>query len=124
MRRLLSLRGLVLFVLIGLAAVGLARLSLDVEVLNLLPTDNPISRGLLMYQQHFLNAGELVVTLEGESSEQALAAVDAVVKRIRPQTNLVERLFWQPPWNDSLAGSAQFLAYLWLNASPEKVQEL
>ncbi len=124
MRPLLSVRGLVLLVLIGLAAVGFARLSLDVEVLNLLPTDNPISRGLLIYQQHFLNAGELVVTLEAESSEEAVAAVDAVVKRVRPQTNLVERLFWQPPWNDSLAGSAQFLAYLWLNAPPEKVQEL
>jgi predicted RND superfamily exporter protein len=113
-----------LLLLIGLAAVGLARLSLDVEVLNLLPADNPISQGLLMYQQHFLNAGELVVTLDGESNEQTLAAVDAVVKRVRPQTNLVERLFWQPPWNDSLAGSAQFLAYLWLNAPPEKVGEL
>ncbi len=115
---------LVLLALIALAAVGLSRISLDVEVLNLLPTDNSISRGLLLYQKHFLNAGELVVTLQAESSEEAAAAVEAIVGRVRPQTNLVERFFWQPPWNESIQGSAQFLAYLWLNSPPAKVQAL
>ncbi len=118
------MRGLMLLALIALAAIGLARLSLDVEILHLLPTNNSVSRGLLIYQERFLNAGELLVTLQAESSEQATAAVDSIARRVRPQTRLVERLFWQPPWNDSLKGSAQFLAYLWLNAAPEKVQAL
>jgi predicted exporter len=120
----LSIRTPVLLVLIALAVVGLGRFHLDVEVLNLLPTNNSISRGLLIYQQRFLNAGELVVTLQAESSEQATAAVKALVATMQPKTNLVERLFWQPPMNDSIQGGAQFLAYLWLNAPPEKVQAM
>ena len=36
----------------------------------------------------------------------------------------MERLFWQPPMNDSIRGGAQFLAYLWLNAPPNKVRAM
>jgi predicted RND superfamily exporter protein len=120
----LSIRTLVLLALIVLAVVGLGRFHLDVEVLNLLPTNNSISRGLLIYQQRFLNAGELVVTLQAESSDQATAAVKALVATMQPRSNLVERLFWQPPRNDSIRGGAQFLAYLWLNAPPDKVRAM
>jgi len=114
----------ILLALIGLALLGVKRFQLDVEMLHLLPRDNPVSAGLLLYQEHFLNAGELVVTLQADEPEHAAAAVDAVVRQIRPETNLVERLFWQPPWNDSIEAPAQFLAYLWLNAPAEKVQSL
>ena len=48
-----------------LVAVGLGfwRLRFDVDILNLLPPDEPTVQGLKLYQQHFTNARELVITL-------------------------------------------------------------
>ena len=46
-------------------AVGLGfwRLRFDVDILNLLPPDEPTVQCLKLYQQHFTNARELVITL-------------------------------------------------------------
>lgn len=117
-------RRLVLAALVVLAVFGAFRLKLDVEVLNLLPTDNQVSRGLLIYQKRFLNSSELIVTVQAENAEESTRAVESIVRKLRAATNLVQTFFWQPPWNDSIAASAQFLAYLWLNGPPEKVQGL
>ena len=44
-------------------AVGLGfwRLQFDVDILNLLPPDEPTVQGLKLYQQHFTNARELEI---------------------------------------------------------------
>src|SRR6266849_1597683 len=49
--------------LLAPVALGLARLRFDVEVLDLLPTQLPVVRGLVLYQQHFANARELLLTV-------------------------------------------------------------
>jgi hypothetical protein len=48
----------------------LARLRFDVDILNLLPPDEPTVQGLKLYQQHFTNARELVVTLRAPDAER------------------------------------------------------
>ena len=53
--------------------VGLARLHFDVEALDLLPANVPAVQGLKIYQQHFANARELIVTVrtpDRDSAEQ------------------------------------------------------
>ena len=45
-------------------AVGAARLRFEAEVLDLLPGTLPVVEGLKLYQTHFANARELIVTLE------------------------------------------------------------
>ena len=62
--------------LLVLIAIGLTRLRFDAEVFDLLPPDLPVVEGLKLYQEHFANARELIVTLQGTDSEQVESAVD------------------------------------------------
>jgi hypothetical protein len=54
-------RHLLLALLCALAVIGFFRLRIDVDILNLLPRDNSIARGLAEYQDKFLQAGEVVM---------------------------------------------------------------
>lgn len=115
---------MLLAVLAALAFLGLFRLRIDVDILNLLPSNSSVTRGLAEYQQKFLQAGEVVVVLRSPDAESALNAVTSVVASVRSRTDLIERIFWQPPANESLHDAASFLGYLWLNASTGTVLEL
>ena len=42
--------------LILAVCLGLCRLRFDVDILNLLPPDEPTVQGLKLYQKHFTNA--------------------------------------------------------------------
>jgi predicted RND superfamily exporter protein len=119
-----SARHFLLAVLCGLAVIGIFRLRIDVDILNLLPRDNSIAQGLAEYQDKFLQAGEVVVVVQSQRAGEAGLVVDAVSKALRPDGQLIERAFWQPPANESLHDAAQFLAYLWLNANTNDVVQL
>src|SRR5215475_10868326 len=79
-------------------ALGLARLHFDVEVLDLLPGELPVVQGLKLYQQHFANARELIITVRAADPESAELASRAIAERLRHQNNLVASVIWQPPW--------------------------
>ena len=64
-------------------APGLARLRFDVEVLNLLPAGVPAVQGLKIYQEHFANARELIITVQGPTAESAEAAAGRNTARLR-----------------------------------------
>src|SRR5436190_1815608 len=76
-------------------ALGLIRLHLDVEVLNLLPDDEPTVQGLKIYQQHFANARELIVTLETTNAEVTGEIANSIAKALRHETNFVTSVVWQ-----------------------------
>jgi len=100
-------------------AAGLCRLRFDVDVLNLLPPDEPAVRGLKLYQQHFANSRELVVTLRAPEAEQAERLAKELAARLRQETNQITEVSWQPPWMDDPGQMAELLACLWLNQPPE-----
>jgi predicted exporter/lauroyl/myristoyl acyltransferase len=104
-----------------LLAVGLGfwRLRFDVDILNLLPPDEPTVQGLKLYQKHFTNARELVLTLRAPEAEQAERLAGALAARLREQTNLVASVSWQPPWMEDPAQMAELLGWLWFNQPPE-----
>src|SRR5512140_1960509 len=54
--------------------IGLARLRFDVEIFDLLPGNLNSVQGLKLYQEHFANARELIVTLQGPGAEQTETA--------------------------------------------------
>ena len=113
---------LLLFLLpIGL---GLWRLRFDVEVLDLLPPEIPAVQGLKLYQQHFANARELLLTLRPPNAEQAENAARAIAGELRNRTNLVEQVTWEPPWLEHPEQSAELIAYLWLNQPPQLFAQL
>ncbi|MGA2656861.1 MAG: MMPL family transporter [Verrucomicrobiota bacterium] len=105
--------------LILAVCLGLCRLRFDVDILNLLPPDEPTVQGLKLYQKHFTNARELVITLRAPEAEQAERLASALADRLRQETNLVAGVSWQPPWMEDPAQMAELLGCLWLNQPPE-----
>jgi uncharacterized protein len=100
-------------------AVGVARLRFDAEVLDLLPDNVRAVAGLKLYQQHFTNARELIVTVQAADADAAKSAAQAVAEKLRAATNLVSIVTWQPPWQEHPEQTAELIAYLWLNQPPE-----
>ena len=107
-----------------LVVAGFFRLRFDVDVLNLLPSDEPTVRGLKLYQQHFANARELIVTLRASEAEKAERLAATLASQLRQQTNLIEKVTWQAPWSENPGQLAEFLGYIWLNQSPQAFSEL
>lgn len=115
-------------------AVGLLRLRLDVEVMDLLPSNNPVVHGLKLYQQYFTDAHQLVVTLRGPSAEITENAAKKLAETLLPQTNLVTMVVWQQPeelfssgggGDEALAAqAAELIGYTWLNQNPEGLSNL
>ena len=105
-----------LLVLLGL---GLSRLRFDPEILNLLPTDQPAVQGLKLYQAHFANARELIITLRAPDGEQAERLAGALARRLRQETNLIAGVSWQAPWMEHPEQAAEIVACLWFNQPPE-----
>ncbi len=103
---------------------GLLRLRLNVEVLDLLPSDIPAVTGLKLYQEHFANARELIVTLETEEAETAENAAHTLAERLRERKNLVASVTWEPPWLEEPGLSGELIGYLWFNQPPELLAEL
>ncbi|HEY0548813.1 MAG TPA: hypothetical protein VGF13_04370, partial [Verrucomicrobiae bacterium] len=82
---------LLLLVPIGL---GLMRLRFDVEVMNLLPDEFSVVRGLKLYQTNFANARELIVTVDAPEAEVAENAARSIATALRAATNLVTEATW------------------------------
>jgi predicted exporter/lauroyl/myristoyl acyltransferase len=99
-------------------ALGLARLRFDVDVLDLLPPDEPTVQGLKLYQQHFTNARELVMTLRAPDSDTAEKLAGELAASLRRETNLVEEVTWQPPWMERPDQLGELLGWLWFNQPP------
>jgi uncharacterized protein len=99
---------------------GLARLHLDAEMLDLLPAEIPAVQGLKIYQQHFTDARELIVTVRAPDRESAESAARSIAEHLQRATNLVAAVTWQPPWLEHPEQTAELIAYLWLNQPPEK----
>jgi predicted RND superfamily exporter protein len=99
--------------------LGLWRLRFDVDILDLLPPDEPTVQGLKLYQQHFTNARELIVTLRAPEAEQAEQLAGLLAARLRQQTNLIADVTWQPPWLEQPEQLGELLGWLWFNQPPE-----
>jgi predicted RND superfamily exporter protein len=117
-------RHLILAIFCALALIGIFRLRIDVDILNLLPADDDVARGLAEYQDRFLQAGEVIIVVRTAFPESSEEAATGIVKSLRARTDLVERAFSQPPASESLVDAAQFLSYLWLNAPTNEVAQL
>ncbi len=101
-----------------LLAVGIARLRFDTEVLDLLPAKVRAVAGLKLYQEHFSNARELIVTVHAGEADEARTAAQHIAETLRNQAQLVEEVTWQPPWLEHPEQTAELIAFLWLNQPP------
>ncbi|HLH53852.1 MAG TPA: MMPL family transporter [Verrucomicrobiae bacterium] len=104
--------------------IGLARFRFDVEVFDLLPTSLPAVEGLKLYQEHFANARELIITLQGPDTEATESTARAIAESLRASTNLVDSVTWEPPWLEHPDQAAELIAFLWLNQPPDEFRAL
>lgn len=104
--------------------VGLARLHMDTEVFDLLPSNLRSVQGLQIYQKHFSNARELVVTVEGKDADSTEAAARTIAETLRPMSNEIAGVTWEPPWLEHPELTAELVAYLWFNQPPAVFDEL
>jgi len=113
-----------LWLLLVPIAIGVARLHFDAEVLDLLPANVPAVEGLKLYQQHFANARELIVTVRAADADAAKSAAQAIAEKLRTETSLISDVTWQPPWLEHPEQTSELIAFLWLNQPPEIYNQL
>jgi len=106
---------MLLLVAVGL---GLARLRFDVDILDLLPPDEPSVQGLKLYQKYFTNARELIISLRASDADTAEKLSGELAARLRMETNLVETVTWQAPWMERPDQLGELLGWLWFNQPP------
>ncbi len=112
--------------LVGLAALafGLPRVQFDADILDLLPSDVPVVRGLKLYQEAFANSQELLITVRTADADAAEMAAERVALELRSASNLVAAAVWRGPWLDHPEDLAELVAWLWLNQPPDAVARL
>ena len=104
--------------------LGLSRLRLGTDVLDLLPPGQTAVQGLKLYQQYFANARELILTLKAHDAEQAEIVAKEITFWLRQETNWIAEAAWQPPWMEDPAQLGELLACLRLNQEPQAFGEL
>lgn len=105
-------------------ALGLARLRLDTEVLDLLPEQLRSVQGVKLYQRHFSNARELILTVTAPDRELATQTAQALAEHLRQHPALVSEVVWQPPWLEHPEQTAELIAHLWFNQPPARFRAL
>ncbi len=104
-------------------ALGLSRISFNVDILRLLPTHLKQVEGLSLFLKNFALPDELVVTIDATSPDEAKAAADAIVRTLRGRPDLVKSAVSEAPWENNPASLSPFLTFALLNQPPQKTQE-
>lgn len=102
-----------------LTLLGLSRISVNVNVLKLLPEHLPQVHGLGLFLKHFAQADQLILTVETDTPEQTESITNAIALRLESRPDLVLNVVSKPPWETRPAEFAELVAYLALNRSPE-----
>ena len=115
-----------LFVLlvIALGAVGVNRLSFNVDLMKLLPPGLPGVAGTVAFQQFHDRPDELLVTLQATDGADVGDAAASLAERLVAERGLTGAVQAEPVWRTAPVGLTELIAHAWLNAPPERVLEL
>lgn len=109
---------------IVLGAIGISRLSYNVEILDLLPKGMPGVSGTKWFQKVYDRPDQLIVTVQSDSEDAADEAVTELAKGLREAPGLVRAVREKPSWESHPEHMLELVAYAWLNAPPERVKAL
>ncbi|MDB6075682.1 MAG: putative rane protein, partial [Verrucomicrobiaceae bacterium] len=110
--------------IIVLGAIGISRLSYNVEILDLLPKGMPGVEGTALFQKVYDRPDQLIITVKGDSDVAADDAAEALVAALSKQPDLLRSVRHKPSWETHPEDMLELVAYSWLNAPPEKVKAL
>ena len=109
---------------IVLGAVGVARLSFNVDLMKLLPPGLPGVAGTVAFQKFHERPDELLVTLQAADGEDAGDYAAALAACLAAEPGLTGTVQAEPVWRTAPEGLTELTAHAWLNAAPERVLEL
>lgn len=109
---------------IVLGAVGISRLSFNVDLLKLLPPDLPGVAGTAAFQQFHDQPDELLLTLQSTNGQEVGDLAADLAAHLTAQPGLTGTVQAEPAWRSNPAGLTELAAHTWLNAPPERVREL
>lgn len=111
--------------LVAAAALGLARVRFDTDVLSVLPSEMPEVRGLKAFQDMFSRDQELTLLMEaGEADAGTLGEAAGELGELLESVDLASGVRWRPEWSDDPEGLAELVGWLWLNGGTEPLREL
>jgi len=122
MFRLLHIALVVATIVLG--AIGIARLSYNVEILDLLPKGMPGVAGTALFQEVYDRPDQVILTVKAATDVDADEAVEAVAAALEKNKELVRNVHFKPSWESHPEDMLELVAYSWLNAAPEKVKAL
>ncbi len=111
-------RWVLLALLLPATGLGLSRIRVDANVLDLLPQDLVAVRGLKVFLGHFGQPRELIVMVEASDPAEARALVDSLADDLRATSTLA--VHSAPPWAADPRELVPLAAYALLNQEPEK----
>jgi predicted RND superfamily exporter protein len=111
-------RWVLLALLLLATGLGLSRIRVDANVLDLLPPDLVAVRGLKIFLGHFGQPRELIVMVEASDPTEAGALVDSLADDLRTTSTLI--VHSAPPWATDPRELVPLAAYALLNQEPEK----
>jgi predicted exporter len=105
-------------------ALGLSRISFNVDILRLLPSQLHQVEGLALFLKNFALPNELIITVKASDAETADSSVERISESLSNNPGLVARVVDAPPWEKNPATLAEFLSFLLINQSSEKTDAL
>jgi hypothetical protein len=120
-------KALWIFLCLGAAAyiaLGLSRISFNVDILRLLPSKLHQVKGLSLFLRNFALPNELIITIDASDAETASASADRVSEALSNNPSLVRQVIDAPPWEKNPATLAECLSFLLINQSSEKTDGL
>jgi len=111
-------------VLLGVVVTGIPKISLNVDILRLLPSDMNEVRGLAAYLRHFSRPDEIIVAVTGEDPNEVEQAHRSLAEEFRWAPDVVERVTSSAAWQEDPQGLAELVAYTLVHQRPEILQSL
>jgi predicted RND superfamily exporter protein len=109
---------------VALGAIGISRLSYNVEILDLLPRGMAGVEGTKWFQKVYDRPDQLIITVSAKTDVDADEAVTTLADALMKNAALAKRVHFQPSWEAHPQDMLEMVAFAWLNASPAQVQAL
>ncbi len=108
----------------AIAAFCVLRVQFNAVLYEMLPPDLPEVRGMDWINRYFSRDGQLIVTVKAGESREAEEAVESLARRLVVEPRLVSATFRELTLSELVKEGGGLLAWLWLNAPPEKLDAL
>jgi len=105
-------------------ALGLSKISFNVDILRLLPSQLHQVQGLSLFLRNFAQPNELIITVDANDAETAGLSVEKISAELSNRKDLAGRIMSAPPWETNPASLSEFLSFLLINQSPKTSDEL